>query len=81
MSYRALGVENLDWRAGRQRRAYPGALWGHAADLENAQVIITVGRSAAQLAPVLDLRIRKAVARHGASLIAFGDHLPAACSR
>ena len=28
--YRALGVENLDWRSGRQRRAYPGDDRRHA---------------------------------------------------
>lgn len=71
--YRALGVENLDWRSGRQQRAYPGATGGTHVDLENAHCIITFGRSAAQLAPVLDLRIRKAVRHKGATLIAVGD--------
>jgi NADH-quinone oxidoreductase subunit G len=73
--HRAQGIENLDWRAGRQLRAHPGALGGSHLDLENAQAIVTYGRSAAQLAPVLDLRIRKAVARKGATLISIGDHL------
>jgi NADH-quinone oxidoreductase subunit G len=72
--HRALGVENLDWRAGRQQRAYPGPDGGTPADLERAQVIITVGCTPEQLAPVLDLRIRKAVARNGATLISLGDH-------
>jgi NADH-quinone oxidoreductase subunit G len=71
--HRALGVENLDWRSGRQYRAYPGNTGGTHVDLENAQCIITFGRSAAQLAPVLDLRIRKAVTRNGATLIVVGD--------
>jgi NADH-quinone oxidoreductase subunit G len=72
--HRALGIENLDWRAGRQRRAHPGAFGGTHLDLENADAIVTYGRPPAQLAPVLDLRIRKAVSRQGAQLISIGDH-------
>jgi NADH-quinone oxidoreductase subunit G len=72
--YRALGVTNLDWRAGRQQRAHPGPTGGTYAELENAQVIVTFGRPPAQIAPVLDLRIRKAVAHRGAQLFAVGDH-------
>jgi NADH-quinone oxidoreductase subunit G len=69
--YRALGVENLDWRAGRMHHAHPG-IGGTPIDLENAQVIVTIGRPPAQTAPVLDLRIRKAVSQKGARLIAVG---------
>ena len=72
--YRALGVGNLDWRAGRAQRAHPGATGGSHVELENAQVIVTFGRPPAQLAPVLDLRIRKAVAHRGAQLFSIGDH-------
>ena len=71
--HRALGIENLDWRSGRQYQAHPG-LGGTHADLENANVIVTYGRPPASLAPVLDLRIRKAVSRNGAKLISIGDH-------
>jgi NADH-quinone oxidoreductase subunit G len=74
--YRALGIENLDWRAGRMQHAYPGQTGGTHVDLENAEAIITFGRSPAQTAPVLDLRIRKAVRHKGAKLIAVGDHVP-----
>jgi NADH-quinone oxidoreductase subunit G len=74
--YRALGVENLDWRAGRMVRAWPGPLpiRGNPVELGAASVIITYGEPPAQTAPVLDLRIRKAVAA-GATLISVGDHL------
>jgi NADH-quinone oxidoreductase subunit G len=72
--YRALGVENLDWRSGRQHHAYPGEIGGTHVDLEDAQCIITFGRPPSQLAPVLDLRVRKAVRHKGATLIAVGDH-------
>lgn len=75
--HRALGVENLDWRSGRQYRAYPGARGGTHVDLENAQAILTLGVAPKRLAPVLDLRIRKAVAHKGATLIVVGDQAPA----
>jgi NADH-quinone oxidoreductase subunit G len=71
--FRALGVQNLDWRAGRQRVAghdVPGTY----VDLENAQVIVTYGRPPSQLAPIMDLRIRKAVEHRGARLFSLGDH-------
>ncbi|PZR57052.1 MAG: NADH dehydrogenase (quinone) subunit G [Candidatus Meridianibacter frigidus] len=76
--FRSLGVRNLDWRAGTQRQATPGSNAGSLQDLENAQAIVLVGESPAQLAPVMDLRIRKAVSRHRAKLIRVGaiDPLP-----
>ena len=82
--YRALGVENLDWRAGRMMRAYPGSMRGTHVELERANVIITVGVPPAQTAPVLDLRIRKAVSHAGATLISVGDQCASnvvACTR
>ena len=69
--FRSLGVENLDARAGRQVHATPW-MAGTYADLEEAQTIVVVGQPPSQTAPVLDLRIRKAVARRGATLIAAG---------
>jgi NADH-quinone oxidoreductase subunit G len=71
--YRSLGARNLDWRLGRQRMALQ-PLPGTPADLESAEVIVTYGRPPSQLAPVLDLRIRKAVKRAGAKLISLGAH-------
>jgi NADH-quinone oxidoreductase subunit G len=69
--FRALGVQNLDWRAGRQETATPPGD-GTFADLERAQTIVIVGRPPSQTAPVLDLRIRKAVKHHGARLFTLG---------
>jgi NADH-quinone oxidoreductase subunit G len=71
--YRGLGASNLDWRAGRQRMALQ-PIAGKPADLETADAIVTYGRPPSQLAPVLDLRIRKAVKRAGATLISLGTH-------
>ena len=73
----ALGIVNRDWRTGRQAQASPGAHGGTYADLENAQLIVAVGRPPSQTAPVMDLRIRKAVTRRGATYVVVGDHAPA----
>lgn len=72
--FREYGVENLDWRAGRQRQLVPADLVGTYADLEHAQTIVVLGVPPAQSAPVLDLRIRKAVMQFGARLIVVGPH-------
>ena len=71
---RGLGVRHLDWRAGRQRQASAGARAGTYADLETAQAIVAFGRPPSQTAPVMDLRIRKAVSRHGARYVTVGAH-------
>jgi NADH-quinone oxidoreductase subunit G len=71
--FRALGVENIDHRVGAQILAHHGSFASHV-DLENAKTIVTLGRPPSQLAPVLDLRIRKAVSRNGARLISVGDY-------
>jgi len=71
---RALGSENVDWRVGRQRQASPGPNGGTYLDLGSSQMVLYVGRPGAQMAPVLSLRTRKAVVKHGARLIAVGDH-------
>ncbi|HEX3467426.1 MAG TPA: molybdopterin-dependent oxidoreductase [Candidatus Elarobacter sp.] len=71
--FRELGIENLDHRAGEQRIVHSDSFATHV-DLERANTIVTIGRPPSQLAPVLDLRIRKAVSRNGARLISVGDH-------
>ena len=68
-TFRAIGVQNLDWRAGRQRQATPGRDSAPLADLETADAIVIVGESPAQRAPVMDLRVRKAAFQKGAKLI------------
>ena len=71
--HRALGVENLDHRVGMQTVVHHAGFATHE-DLERANTIVTIGRPPSQLAPVLDLRIRKAVTRNGARLISVGDY-------
>jgi NADH-quinone oxidoreductase subunit G len=72
--HRAKGVQNLDWRAGRQRQATPGRNGGKLVDLENVDAVVIVGESPAERAPVMDLRIRKAASRKGAKLIRIGSY-------
>ncbi len=68
--FRKMGVRNVDWRAGRQRQATPGTCGGTSyRALEEAHAILIAGESPAQRAPVMDLRVRKAVVRNGATLI------------
>jgi NADH-quinone oxidoreductase subunit G len=67
--FRTSGVGNLDWRAGRQRQANPGARGGTLDAIEGAQAVVIIGESPAERAPVLWLRVRKA-ARKGAKIVA-----------
>ncbi len=71
--HRALGVQNLDHRVGTQTVVHHDGFANHV-DLEHADTIVTIGRPPSQLAPVLDLRIRKAVSRGDARLLSAGDH-------
>jgi NADH-quinone oxidoreductase subunit G len=71
--HRALGIENLDHRVGMQTIVHHDGFANHV-DLEGANTIVTLGRPPSQLAPILDLRIRKAVSRNGARLISVGDY-------
>jgi NADH-quinone oxidoreductase subunit G len=71
---RGLGSPHLDWRAGRARQASPGRLAGSFAELEASQVIVAFGRPPSQIAPIMDLRIRKAVAHGGARYVTVGAH-------
>ena len=66
--FRANGANNLDWRAGSQRQATPGANGGSIVALENAKAIVIAGESPEERAPVLWLRILKAL-RRGAKLV------------
>jgi len=67
--FREAGVANLDWRAGRQRQATPGTNGGTLDRIEEAQAIVIIGESPEERAPVLWLRVRKAVLRNGARIV------------
>jgi NADH-quinone oxidoreductase subunit G len=67
--FRRIGVNNLDWRAGRQRQATPGRKGGALVAIERAQAIVVVGESPQERAPVMWLRVRKAALRAGAAIV------------
>jgi NADH-quinone oxidoreductase subunit G len=71
--HRAKGIENLDWRAGRQRQGTPGRGSGKLIDLENVDAIVMIGESPAERAPVMDLRVRKAAFQKHVKLIRAGS--------
>lgn len=78
---RVVGTPHLDWRTGRQYQAAVGRDAGTLAELEHASAIIVAGVPPAQNAPVLDLRIRKAVTVNHAKLLSVGplgagSHVP-----
>jgi NADH-quinone oxidoreductase subunit G len=75
-AFRSLGLRNLDWRAGRQVQASPGANAGTLVELEGAGAIVIAGESPLERAPVMWLRILKAVTKHGAKLIRIASHEP-----
>ncbi|HLI95186.1 MAG TPA: molybdopterin-dependent oxidoreductase [Candidatus Baltobacteraceae bacterium] len=72
--FRAKGVQNLDWRAGRQRQARPGRGAGKLIDLENVNAIVLIGESPAERAPIMDLRVRKAAFQKNVKLIRVGSY-------
>ena len=66
--FRSLGVANLDWRAGLQRQATPGAGGAALDGIDRAQAIVIAGQALDERAPVLWLRVRKAALR-GAKVV------------
>ncbi len=74
--FRGAGVSNLDWRTGAQRVATPFGRGGTLAELEDAKLILIVGEAPGEIAPVLDLRIKKA-ARKGARVVTAPDAVTA----
>ncbi len=74
--FRGIGTKNLDWRAGRQLTATPGRPGTSYDQIEKAAVVLLIGDSAEQLAPVMWLRVVKA-ARHGAKIVRIASHDPA----
>jgi NADH-quinone oxidoreductase subunit G len=67
--FRASGVENIDWRTGMQRQANPGTSGGSIEQIETSNLVVIVGESPAERAPIFDLRIRKAVKQKGARVV------------
>ena len=71
-----LGTNNLDARVGLQKFASPSRHQARLEDLDDASLILVFGAITPEQAPVLDLRLRRAVARRHASLVFIGPYKP-----
>ena len=71
-----LGTPNLDHRVGSQNVTASAAFPGRMSDVGAAQAILVVDCLPAETAPVLDLRLRRAVNRQKTKLAAIGAALP-----
>jgi NADH-quinone oxidoreductase subunit G len=71
-----LGTNNIDHRAHAQKFASPARFGAHLTDLDDASLILMFGALTPEQAPILDLRIRRAVARRRAKLVYVGPYRP-----
>ncbi|HLJ83056.1 MAG TPA: NADH-quinone oxidoreductase subunit NuoG [Candidatus Eremiobacteraceae bacterium] len=72
-----LGTNNIDYRTHAQAFASPSRFGAHLTDLDDASHILVFGAITQEQAPILDLRIRRAVARGRATLTYIGPYRPA----
>ncbi|HZV78783.1 MAG TPA: NADH-quinone oxidoreductase subunit NuoG [Candidatus Binatus sp.] len=73
---KVLGTNNIDHRARLQRYASPARFGAQLRDIDDADLILMFGAITPEQAPILDLRIRRAVARRGAHLVFVGPFKP-----
>ena len=71
-----LRTNNIDHRAHLQRYASPSRFGARLTDIDDASLILVFGALTPEQAPVLDLRIRRAVARGHAKLTYVGPYRP-----
>jgi len=71
-----LGTDNIDHRAGLQKLASPSRHEARLEDIDDASLILIFGVNTAEQAPILDLRVRRAVARRHATLLFVGPYKP-----
>jgi NADH-quinone oxidoreductase subunit G len=72
----ALGTNNLDYRVSLQKFASPARFDARLEDLDDASLILVFGAITPEQAPILDLRLRRAVARRQAKLMFVGPYEP-----
>ena len=75
--FRAIGTNDIDWRAGTQRQATPLRHGGTFEDLERAQAVIVLGASPEERAPIAWLRALKAVTKNDAKVVRIAPQWPA----
>ncbi|HZW75963.1 MAG TPA: molybdopterin-dependent oxidoreductase, partial [Caldimonas sp.] len=71
-----LSTNNIDYRTHIQRFASPARFGASLTDLDDADLVLVFGTFTPEQAPVLDLRLRRAVARRGAKLMHIGPYKP-----
>jgi NADH-quinone oxidoreductase subunit G len=71
-----LGTNNIDHRASLQKFASPPRYEARITDLDDASLILVFGAITPEQAPILDLRVRRAVARCDAKLVFVGPYKP-----
>ncbi|HME81159.1 MAG TPA: NADH-quinone oxidoreductase subunit NuoG [Candidatus Eremiobacteraceae bacterium] len=71
-----LRTDNIDHRARLQKFASPARFGARIADIDDASLILVFGAITPEQAPILDLRIRRAVARGKARLVFVGPFKP-----
>jgi NADH-quinone oxidoreductase subunit G len=71
-----LRTNNVDHRARLQKFASPARFGGRLTDIDDASLILVFGAITPEQAPILDLRIRRAVARGHARLVFVGPFKP-----
>ncbi len=71
-----LGTNNIDYRVGLQKFASPSRHDARLEDLDDASLILVFGAITPEQAPILDLRLRRAVARRHATLVFVGPYKP-----
>ena len=73
---RVLGTNNIDYRTHIQRFASPARFGAQLTDIDDADLVLTFGAYTPEQAPILDLRLRRAVARRHAKLMHIGPYRP-----
>ena len=71
-----LGTNNIDHRVHLQKYASPARFGGHLTDIDDASLILIFGAITPEQAPILDLRVRRAVAHRNAQLVYVGPYKP-----
>jgi NADH-quinone oxidoreductase subunit G len=71
-----LGSNNIDYRVSQQKYASPSRHGARLEDIDDASLILVFGAITPEQAPILDLRLRRAVARRHAKLLFVGPYKP-----
>ena len=71
-----LGTNNIDYRVTQQKYASPSRHSARLEDIDDASLVLVFGAITPEQAPILDLRLRRAVARRHATLLFVGSYRP-----